>query len=400
MVDRALTQALIAHANAWGIDLVGITGAEILRTHTYTVSRETPYRCGQQRVQTEIAPDVFDPRLVMPGAQAILILATYTYGLDQTTPSTPGCPRGKIGPWTRLYETMSQQMADCVSTFLSARGFQAVFTNDLPYRTLALKAGLGGVGRNHFLFTPSHGSYLRLSCVMTDAPLETADHSYAYDVSRTCGRCRLCEGTCPTGAMGADGTLQYDICLHQLLQGKGAARKNGIPRAYWGRTMGYLMRTGHCLEVCPRNRGLPPRESVPRFMRDYPDADKDDSPPLIPLVNADDAELMARLPIAVYKYGLDHVRQNAILALGQAGDPAAIEALAQCLLSSRNARHAAMAAWALGCTGDSAALRPLQQALALRQEAQVLEEINAALDTLGAAQRQATSKKEGDSCSM
>lgn len=274
---------------------------------------------------------------------------------------------------------MSQQMAAVVLEFLTERGYQAVFTNDLPYRTLALKAGLGDVGRNHFIFTKEHSCYLRFSCVVTNAPLETVSVSYTYGVERTCGHCRRCVDSCPTQAMEADGTFHYDICLHQLLQGKGDAQAQGIPRQYWGKTMGYLMRTGHCLEVCPRNKKLMPRDSVPRYMKVYPDFAKPDSPPLIPLVLASDEEMEWRLPVAVYKYGKNFVRQNAILALGQAKDPTAIDVLARCLFEDVQVLNAAMAAWALGEIGTEAARNALQAARAISTESQVINEIGRTL---------------------
>lgn len=375
--SEVLTHGMTAHAHQWGIDLVSVTDAAPCRTKTYLRSKKRAYRCGQG-IATEVEPDLFDPQQVMPDARSVIMLGTYTYGVDHIVPSTPGTPRGKIGPWTRLYHFMSGQMADVVINYLAACGYKAVYTNDLPYRTLAAKGGMGEIGRNHFLYTKEFGSYIRLSCVVTDAPLQ--DTAIAYDFAKNrCGTCRICEQSCPTQCMHSDGSYDYDICLHQLLQGAGDAREGGIPHAFWGKTGGYLMRTGRCLEVCPRNSKLMERDAIPAYIQNFPDFNKPDSPRLIPLVLAGDDEMEFLLPVAVYKYGKNNVRQNAILALGQHKDPAAIPVLEKCLLTATHPLNAQMAAWALGMIGGDDAARALREASMARLEPEILSEIDEAL---------------------
>lgn len=373
------TQDMIKHANRWGIGLIGVTDAQPIKTKTYLFSKyEKPYRCGQG-VATEIEPDLFDPRQIMDDAQSVIILGTYTYGVDRIVPSTPGHPRGKIGPWTRLYHFMSGQMADVVTEYLQSNGYSAVYTNDLPYRTIAANAGIGEIGRNHFLRAKGYGSYIRMSCVVTNAQLATTMVPYDFAVNR-CGSCRACIDGCPTRAMKEDGALDNDICLHRLLQGSGDAKENGIPRQYWDKTEGYLMRTGKCLEICPHNRNLIPRDSIPRYIKHFPDFNKPDSPELIPLVMADDAEMEWLLPVAVYKYGKNHIRQNAIMALGQHRDEAAVSVLRECLLAQPHPLNAQMAAWALGMIGGDMARKALEEAQASPLLPEVLEEVRLALE--------------------
>ncbi len=378
MNDDVLTSEMKAHAKRWGVDLVGVLDAGPIHTKTYLRSKYRAYRCGQG-IHTETEPDMFDPRVVMPGACSVILLGTYTYGVDYIVPSTPGCPRGKTGPWTRLYHYMSGQMAAVVIDFLKERGYEAVYTNDLPYRTIAAMAGIGEIGRNHFLFTKEFGSYIRMSCVVTNARLHSDRVDYDF-VKDRCGKCHICVDSCPTGAMHMDGAYDYDICLHQLLQGAGDAKKDGLPREYWGKTDSYLMRTGKCLEVCPRNRHLIPRESIPAYIKVFPDFNKPDSPKLIPLVLADDQELEWLLAAGTYKYGKNHIRQNAILALGQQKDPAAIPVLSECLLTSKERLNAQMAAWALGMISGDDSIAALKKAAAVRTEPEILEEIGNALN--------------------
>lgn len=368
-----LTEKMHLHAHRWGIDLVGVTDAAPIPTKTYLLTDYVHYRCGKT-VRTEIEPDLFDPHCVIPDAQAVVILGTYTYGLDYIVPSTPGKPRGKIGPWTRLYHFMSGQMAEVVCEFLREHGYKAEYSNDLPYRTIAANAGLGEIGRNHFLRAKGYGSYIRMSCVVTNAPLVPKTVPYDFAKNR-CGDCRICIDACPTCAMNEDDTYNADLCLHQLLKGAGVATENGLPKEFWDKTDGYLMRTGKCLEVCPHNRNLIPRDSIPRFIKVFPDFNKPDSPELIPIVMADDDEMEWLLPIAVYKYGKNNIRQNAILALGRHKDPAAILTLRECLLTYPDPLNARMAAWALGQIGTAQARDALMDGQRIRAEASIAEEI-------------------------
>lgn len=372
----SLTQNLIQRTREWEIDLITIGDARPVHTKTYLVSRETPYRCGQ-RVHTEVEVDVFDPKVVLPTARSVVMLGVYTCGLDTIIPTTPDTPRGKIGPWTRIYSYLSEQMGDIVIEFLAERGFRSVFTNDLPYRAIAAQTGMGKISRNHFLYTKEFGSYIRLSCVVTDAPLETTYTDYDFTANE-CGSCRICERNCPTRSMCEDGTYLYDQCLHQLLQGKGDA-KHGLPRKYWGVTESYLMRTGKCLEICRLNRNLVPRQSIPRFVKVFPEIDLPDSPELIPIVMATDAEMEKIVPYNCWKYGKNHIRQNAILALGQQKAKNAVNVLEACVNTCEHPLNARMAAWSLGEIGTIEARQALEKALKAATSEELQEELRNSL---------------------
>ena len=70
-------------------------------------------------------------------------------------------------------------------------------TTLLPHKTVATRAGLGWIGHCALLVTPAFGPALRISSVLTDAPLT---HAVPIERSR-CGRCRRCVDACPAGAV-------------------------------------------------------------------------------------------------------------------------------------------------------------------------------------------------------
>lgn len=73
--------------------------------------------------------------------------------------------------------------------------------SEIPHKTVAVRAGLGWIGKNCLLVTPEYGSAIRISSLLTDAPLECAQ---PIEKSR-CGGCSLCVQNCPAGAL--KGTL-------------------------------------------------------------------------------------------------------------------------------------------------------------------------------------------------
>ena len=68
---------------------------------------------------------------------------------------------------------------------------------DLPHKTLATRAGLGWIGKSALLTTVKYGSALRMSSVLTDAPLDIG----VPVLESKCGKCMICRDACPGGAI-------------------------------------------------------------------------------------------------------------------------------------------------------------------------------------------------------
>lgn len=68
---------------------------------------------------------------------------------------------------------------------------------ELPHKTIATRAGLGWIGKSALFTTNDYGSALRLSSVLTDAPLEIGKPI----LKSRCGKCMECRDACPGGAI-------------------------------------------------------------------------------------------------------------------------------------------------------------------------------------------------------
>jgi epoxyqueuosine reductase QueG len=69
-------------------------------------------------------------------------------------------------------------------------------TAHLSHKMIALRAGLGWIGRNNLLVHPDCGSRLRLASVLTDMPLKTDS-----PMERDCAECKKCIEVCPVSAI-------------------------------------------------------------------------------------------------------------------------------------------------------------------------------------------------------
>ena len=68
----------------------------------------------------------------------------------------------------------------------------------LPHKTVALKTGLGFIGKNNLLVTDQYGCALMLGKVLTTAPFVTVSKK---PKEPQCGDCNICVDMCPTKAL-------------------------------------------------------------------------------------------------------------------------------------------------------------------------------------------------------
>lgn len=137
-----------------------------------------------------------------------------------------------------LYHSLNNKLNKIVlagEEFLKAKGFAAhaqttdrVSTSEdkisaLPHKTVATRAGIGWIGKNCLLVTPQYGPAVRLSSLLTDAPLECAE---PINDSR-CGQCLACVEICPAQAlhgsiwqagMPRDKILDFKKCYDKQLE--------------------------------------------------------------------------------------------------------------------------------------------------------------------------------------
>lgn len=121
------------------------------------------------------------------------------------------------------------------------------YSTVLPHKTVATRAGIGWIGKSALLVTQQYGSMVRLSAILTNAPLKTA-----RPVNRSkCGACMVCTNACPAHAVtGREWSLS--ACRDEFFDAV-ACRKTARERAARGFGGGATI-CGKCIEVCPHTR--------------------------------------------------------------------------------------------------------------------------------------------------
>jgi len=305
-----LVEELEAIGRAAGLDAVGVTSAEPF---------EGTRRILEERKAAGISADMqftyrnparsTDPGRALPGARS-LVVGARRYRLADPPP--PAAAAGAVARYARAdhYGALRGSL-DVVADHLRSRGWRARVVcddNALVDREAAYRAGVGWYGKNANLLLPGQGSWFVLGSVITDALL---DHAPA-PVADGCGTCTRCIDACPTGAIVAPGVVDARRCLAWLVQASGS-----FPVEHRAALGDRIYGCDDCQEVCPPNRAADRRA--------LPDAAPGDEAwvPLVELLESGDDELLARHG-RWYIAGRDPrwLRRNALVALGNVGDPA------------------------------------------------------------------------------
>ncbi|MFX0207333.1 MAG: 4Fe-4S binding protein [Candidatus Hodarchaeota archaeon] len=117
-----------------------------------------------------------------------------------------------------------------ISRFLDDSGYKAVsipaflpikmswetrgMIADVSLRHAAEEAGLGRIGLNRLLITKKFGPRVRITGVITDAPLNP-DKKLDEEI---CDNCGLCINACPVSAITEDGKVDVRKCAPEILK--------------------------------------------------------------------------------------------------------------------------------------------------------------------------------------
>lgn len=170
-----------------------------------------------------------------------------------------GIHEGPTMAYFEEYHRLNRQLNMLVTAgarFLQDRGYEAlaqttetvkefgVYRTALPHKTVATRAGLGWIGKSALLVTEAYGSALRLSSLITNAPLECGT---PITVSR-CGSCMVCVHACPAHALtGVNWSPEVDRDdLFDPLICRKKARELTKSRTDQEESL-----CGKCFEICP-----------------------------------------------------------------------------------------------------------------------------------------------------
>jgi len=370
MDSASLTAALKNEAHRLGFDNAGAcpavtpTGISHLREWI-----EAGYG-GQMHYLADREAAYEHPRHVLDGVRGLLMLAM-NYRTDDPRPSSAGQGRVSRYAWGTdyhdvIHERLKQLIAAAGRLAPEAKWRGVVDTAPLLERQFAQAAGLGWIGKNTLLLGRAAGSWFFLAALLTSAEL-------AYDAPHLadhCGTCRACLDACPTGAFVQPYVLDATRCISYLT----IELRGEIPAELRPGVGEWLFGCDVCQDVCPWNHHAPASRE-PAFLPAAAGQPVD----LIELFWLDEAVFRRRFRhTPLWRTRRRGLLRNAAIVLGNRPTDDALPALFRGLDDEEPLVRGACA-WALGRYANPQAERALAARLSDETDAQVRDEITAAL---------------------
>jgi epoxyqueuosine reductase len=242
-----------------GFDLVGVTDASPLSTEQaefFAQWLKSGY-AGRMDYMHKNLQKRIDPAELLKNAQSVI-----TVGLNYTPPKRkrkwPDAmgPAGKIANYAQyedyhpFIKKRLRKLIDFINSLVDT-GFKfkiCVDSAPLAERALAVRAGLGFIGKNHMLINPGLGCQIFLGEVITDLKLQPDK-----PIKANCSNCKKCINACPTGALRADGQLDASRCINYLtIEYKGLIQPGQAEKI-----SDRLFGCDECVLACPYQKDAP-----------------------------------------------------------------------------------------------------------------------------------------------
>lgn len=341
-----------AQALKLGFDVIGFCGASLPEeAHERLRAFLAAGFHGDMGWLATRAEERAQPSALWPEARSVVVVGMNYAPPDDSLAFIGKPSHGNLSVYARNrdYHDLIKGRLKHLAQFMVARlGYAVkVFVDTAPVmeKPLAEQAGIGWQGKHTNIVSRSHGSWLFLGEIYTDAPIQPDDAATAH-----CGQCERCISICPTKAFVAPYKLDGRRCISYLtIEHKGPIPVD-LRKAMGNRIYG----CDDCLAVCPWNKFARP-VTEPALT---PRADLC-GPLLADLVALDDAAFRARFSASpVKRIGRDRFIRNVLVAIGNSNDVSLLPA-AQALLTDPDPVVAEAAAWACAALTGSDASRPV-----------------------------------------
>jgi epoxyqueuosine reductase len=316
IASMSLAQDIKHKASELGFDLVGVTDASPIdagQAEFFAAWLKSGF-AGQMEYMHRNLQKRFGPAKLMKGAQSVIAVGL-NYTPPKLRPGHPGAaaPTGIVANYA-LYEDyhrfVKERLREMVVFLDSLVDTEFKFKNcvdsaPLAERALAVRAGLGFIGKNHMLINPELGCQIFLGEVITDLKLPLDE-----PVSADCSDCNKCIEACPTGALRADGQFDAGRCISYLT----IEHKGPIPPELAGKVGDRLFGCDECVLACPYQKDVPAcRNRQFKFHRDRAELD------LQEVLGMDVESFEAGFADSpVKRLGLEGLKRNARICLANA----------------------------------------------------------------------------------
>ncbi len=235
-----------------GFDLCGVTPAEHLVEGEARFVRWLERGCGDDLGYLHRNIDLrFDASRLVEGGRSVIVCAvSYKSRFSLEQDLSDGVGVASYALMRDYHKTIKRRLKALLSEIklLDPEVEGRAFTDSAPLweKGLAVRAGLGWIGRQSLLITPEYGSFVLLGEIVINREVDR----YSDDrVESRCGECRRCVEACPVGAINDDRTIDTRLCIAcQTIEVESSALQS---RAGW------IFGCDLCQQCCPHNRTTP-----------------------------------------------------------------------------------------------------------------------------------------------
>lgn len=229
-----------------------------------------------------------------------------------------------------------EKLAQGIQAWVGDFGYR-VFVDSAPVmeKPIAVKAGLGWMGKHTNVLSREAGSWFFLGEIYTDLPLTVSE-----PVTEHCGKCTACVDICPTQAIIAPYVLDARRCISYLT----IEHQGSIPVEFRPLIGNRIYGCDDCQLVCPWNRF-----AQTTLEADFAIRHKLDQCSLIDLFAWTETEFNKYLEgSAIRRIGHERWQRNLAVALGNAPtQPPIVQALRNVLSTSSSTLVQEHCSWAL-----------------------------------------------------
>lgn len=246
MGKKELSLLIKNHAKELGFELVGITNSEKITDFSFYNNWLDNNFAGDMDYLKRNLDKRENPSQIFENTKSIVCV-----GFNYYTDYKP--QKYKIAKYAlnNDYHDFMKKKLEALLSYIQSfkpevKGRAYVDTAPILEKPLAMRAGLGWVGKNTLLINNKKGSYFLLGELFLDLEL---DYDLPFSKSM-CGSCNKCISNCPTKALDELKGLDSNLCISYLT----IESKKEIPENISNKTSGYIFGCDICQEVCPWNR--------------------------------------------------------------------------------------------------------------------------------------------------